>query len=687
MSLYRPAGLLSLAGIIACLLLPALFPAQAFSQDPDGTPEKLTHWLTPEEMTRLHEIGKAFVETDPPAAPVRNIAEFDYMQGVLVRYPFGIPIALIKEMAEDVVVTTIVANAGQQTTVLNQYIANGVDTSHCDFLIAGSNSYWTRDYGPWFVSDSSRQIGIVDFPYNRPRPLDDEIPKLLANQLGIPWFGMNVIHTGGNYMTDGHGISASTTLVWEENPSQTHEEIDEKMQAYLGIETYHVLPDPNGTYIDHIDCWGKFLAPDKILIRAVPSYHPRYQALENMAGYWETQTCSYGYPYHVIRVNTPGDQPYSNSLILNNKVLIPFMNSTWDDSARAVYEAAMPGYEVIGILGLGSAPWESTDALHCRTKGIADVGQLFISHIPLSGNKPCEEDYVVEADIIACSKQPVIADSVLIRYQVDGGAFQQAGMINTGGEHWTGVIPAQPAGSTVCYYLTAADESGRHASCPLIGAADPFCFSTVYTNITAIPDTLWFLTPEDCVEGKVTMLNNFTQWPILVNWIETEGNQGPFYWYVPDPPATPFSLGSGQTDSLRVYVLLPLDGLTGYYLDTLSIATAVDTIRVILIADSMLFTARNELASAPDRLGNSYPTPVSGETTIPVTLSGSGKVTLEILTLNGSVVTTLADAFLSAGIHRFTWNTASPAAVPGGIYLVRMTTSQGVEVKRIVVIR
>ncbi|NQV03300.1 MAG: agmatine deiminase family protein, partial [Bacteroidia bacterium] len=293
--LIRPG--VAFMALLSCTLFITL-PVISIAQDTPDAPGKLTHWLTPEEMTRLDEIGMAFVETDPPASPVRNLAEFDHMQGVLVRYPFGIPIALIKEMAEDeIMVTTIVNSISQQNSVTNQYIANGVDTSHCNFLIAGSNSYWTRDYGPWFESDSSNKIGIVDFPYNRPRPLDDEIPKEVADMLGIPWFGMNLIHTGGNYMTDGYGNSASTTLVWEENPTLTHEQVSEKVLDYLGINTYHVIPDPNGTYIDHIDCWAKFLAPDKILVRSVPPNHPRYAAIEQAAAYWAAETCAYGYNY------------------------------------------------------------------------------------------------------------------------------------------------------------------------------------------------------------------------------------------------------------------------------------------------------------------------------------------------------------------------------------------------------
>jgi agmatine deiminase len=342
-------------------------------------PWKLGHWLSPEEMLLKPEIGRSFVETPPPIAPVRNVAEFDYMQGALVRYPFGIPIAIIKEMAEDIKVTTIVASNSQKNTVIQQYVNNGVDTSHCNFLIAPSDSYWTRDYGPWFESDSSNNIGIVDFPYNRPRPNDDEIPKKVADMLGIPWFGMNLIHTGGNYMTSGLGISSSTTLVWEENPTLSHDQVALKVHDYLGIENYLVEQDPNGTYIDHIDCWGKFLAPDKILIRKVPPSHSRYAAIEATAAFYAGQTCSYGYNYRVYRVNTPQDQPYTNSVILNNKVLVPIMNSSWDDSAIQAYQDAMPGYEIIGFIGNPSAPWVSTDALHCRVMGIADIGLLYIN--------------------------------------------------------------------------------------------------------------------------------------------------------------------------------------------------------------------------------------------------------------------------------------------------------------------
>ncbi len=190
-----------------------------------------------------------------PPAPVRQPAEFEPMEGVLIRYSFGISFEAIREMAEDVQVVTIVANAAQQNTVQLLYQSNGVDLSHCSFLIAPTDSYWTRDYGPWFIFNGDDEQGIVDFIYNRPRPNDDQIPTVYGNNQSISVYAMNLEHAGGNYMTDGQGIAISTNLVWSENPGLTHEQINQMVHDYLGINTYHVVADVNGEYIKHIDCW------------------------------------------------------------------------------------------------------------------------------------------------------------------------------------------------------------------------------------------------------------------------------------------------------------------------------------------------------------------------------------------------------------------------------------------------
>ncbi len=437
----------------------------------------LTHEMTPEEELRKGEIGRSFTPTSPPLAPARAIAEFEQMQSVLIRYPFGIPMSLIVEMADDCMVTTIVASQAQLDQVLNQYIAAGVDTSHCEWLIAPTNSYWTRDYGPWFVADSSHQVGICDFPYNRPRPYDDNIPVVLASQMDIPLYGMNLIHTGGNWMCEGLGNASSTELVWTENPTLTHQEIDDLVESFLGIDTYHVLPDPLGEYIQHIDCWGKFLDVDKVLIGQVAESDYRYDDYEYVAGYFASQISAYGTPYQVFRVYTPGDYPYTpytNSLILNKKVLVPVTGSPWDDEALGAYADAMPGYEVIGVLYSG---WQNTDALHCRAIGIADTGMLYIHHMPLSGEQEFSIGYTISCSIIPYTDEELISDSLLCIYKIGNGSFQTVPLASGGGSVFSASLPYIAPGSQVSYYLHAADSSGRSMSHPFIGSPDPHVFT------------------------------------------------------------------------------------------------------------------------------------------------------------------------------------------------------------------
>jgi len=443
--------------------------------------KNLKHHMTAEEAKFKHLIGQDFTTSPPPNGPVRNVSEFDRMQGVLIRYPFGISYAVIKEMAENIMVVTIVEDQSEEDYVLNQYNSNGVNTANCEFLHAPTNSYWTRDYGPWYIFDGEGNPGIVDFPYNRPRPLDDEIPVEMANYLGINVYGMDIIHTGGNYMTDGHGNASSSELVWEENPSLTPLDINQLMNDYLGIETYHVVPDPNNSYIDHIDCWGKFLDIDKVLIREVPPTHPQYNEIEATAAYYASQISSYGVPYEVYRVFTPDDQPYTNSLILNEKVQVPVTGSQWDDDAIQAYQDAMPGYEIIGCTG----SWASTDALHCRSKGIADLGMLYINHLPLLGSQPDLPDYQIQAEITAHSNLPIYPDSVFLIYKINGGINDTILMSYLGGKTWSGILSNPGWGNEIAYYIFAADQSGRNETHPFIGEPDPHI---LYVGEPSYPD-------------------------------------------------------------------------------------------------------------------------------------------------------------------------------------------------------
>jgi len=435
----------------------------------DQVQTELPIGLTEEEKTRIHEIYTMGRQTDPPPGPIRNIAEYERMEGVLIRYPFGIPTSLIAEMSEDVNIYCLVSSSQQNSA--NSTMSNGgVNMDNVQYVLGSTDSYWTRDYGPWWVVDGNRDVAVVDHTYNRPRPNDNDAPLKMANHLNAPYFASDIVHAGGNYMTDGLGIAASSDLVYVEN-SMTEAQVNQLMEDYYGIETYHAVEDPNNTYIDHIDCWGKYLSPTKVLIREVQASHAQYDEIEATAEYFGNSLNEWGETWEVFRVYTPNNQPYTNSTILNDKVLVPITGSSWDDEALAAYEEAMPGYEVIGFTG----SWESTDALHCRTKGIPDLELLQIFHNPVNDNtEPMDDGYIVTVDVDDLSEAGLVQDSMKIFWRVDGESTWNEtplyqSLIPEEPNTWGGWIPPLAEEAELQYFTQSADSSGRVENSPLAG--------------------------------------------------------------------------------------------------------------------------------------------------------------------------------------------------------------------------
>jgi len=446
---------------------------------PQSEPEEqfLPIGLTDEEKTRLHEIGERHRATAPPTGTLRNPAEWEPSEGVLVRWPLGIPVALVAEMSEDVVVTTIVANSAAEQSAFNTYSSGGVNMANVAFIHAPTNSIWVRDYGPWFIFENN-QLAIVDHVYNRPRPLDDVVPQTIGAEWGLDVYGMSLNHAGGNHMSDGLGTSASTEMVYLENTDNTPAEIDQTMLDYLGND-YTVLDyiQPGG--IHHIDCWAKYLGPSTVLVKDVVPSDPTHDDLDAHAEFLSRQISPWGVPYNVVRIYCPTGTYYTNSLILNDKVFVPLFGNSQDSVALETYADAMPGYEVLGFTG----SWATEDALHCRAMGVPDRQTLLIDHVPYKSEDITTGDYEIEATILAISGRPLVPGDLVTRYSVDGGLWQEAPLAPAAGaDSFTAQIPAQLEDSVVAYYLEAADESGRRETHPYIGEPAAHRFTAICPN-------------------------------------------------------------------------------------------------------------------------------------------------------------------------------------------------------------
>ena len=487
---------------IFTLLLLMAATMQAQEKKPDWM---RWHYLSEEEMYDKSR-GMNFVETDPPTGEPRFVAEFEPMQGVMIRYPLGIPTSLVAQLSNNCMVYCIVSNS-QQNSAQYDFQNAGVNMDNVTFVNAPSDSYWVRDYGPWYIFED-RNPAIVDNIYNRPRPNDDNMSQVFANFWQIPLYGMRLEHTGGNMMEDGRGHGVSDDLVFQENLQDygiDEATVRQRMNDYLGINPYHVTIDPQGDYIAHVDCWGKYLAPDKILIAQLPESNPRYQYYEQVAEYFETTNCCWGYPYRVYRVFEPGGYtlaPYTNSLILNKTVYVPLgTNNTYNNDALAVYQEAMPGYEIVGVTNNGYTGWENTDALHCRTRGVMDFHMLFVDHRDvLFGEQEWQDSIPVVSKFIAYSGENLKQDSLLVYYSIDGGDYQVAHMTATGNpDEYVGYIKGYQGESEIDYYVFGADESGHRYTQPVFADLDPHHFTmeaheppTPQGELVITPDTLWF---------------------------------------------------------------------------------------------------------------------------------------------------------------------------------------------------
>ena len=626
------------------------------------------HYLSEEEMNTPVR-NENFQETDPPTGTPRFVGEFEPMQGVMIRYPLGIPTSLVVDLANNCHVYCIVESY-YQNSAQSSFQNAGVNMSNVTFVNAPSDSYWVRDYGPWYIFED-RHPAIVDNRYNRPRPNDDNMSQVFANFWNIPMYGMNLQHTGGNMMEDGRGHGVSDELVFQEN-NNNETNVRNKMRDYLGIDPYHVTIDPQGDYIAHVDCWGKYLAPDKILIAQLPQSNSQYALYEQVANYFATTNCCWGYPYHVYRVPEPGGYtlaPYTNSLILNKSVYVPMGdNSTYNQGAISVYQEAMPGYNIVPVYNNDwSIGWENTDALHCRTRGVMDFNMLFVDHREvLHGEQEWQAQYPVVSKFIAYSGQELKQDSLLVYYSINGGEYQVAHMTATGEpDEYVGNITGFQGGDEIDYYVFGADESGHRYTQPVFAELDPHHFTVGEHASTEPTLSVHEITFDEGGEITFTITNN-TEEPFELNYIhEIETN----YLDITHD-MLPITLMVGDSFDVTVSVNIVVKG---YVTTGIEISSSVTTQSVVVNIMEGLVNEVNENLSAETKL---YPNPTEGLFTV----EGVNVAKVEVYNLVGQKV------FETENGERETENYIDASNWNKGIYLVNIVDRNGaVETKKLVV--
>ncbi len=330
--------------------------------------QNLPRNLTGEEQSRLHEIGINRTITDPPDSIVSTPAEFDSVTGVIFAweaYPTLLT-NLIKEVAEDDTAWVVVDNTSEQNSVSNTLSNANVNMDRVVFQVIETNSVWVRDYGPWWIIEPENSLAIIDLVYNRPRPLDDTYPESAAGYFGINYYGLGLIEAGGNMLLDGQGAVIVSNVIFDGSqgfdPTLTQDQLEQYFLDYFGVHKVIVTPHLINDGTGHIDMFVKLINDSTIIVGEYENqsagYPGNYDICNQVASQLANETNGAGRPFNIIRMPMPSynngiTYTYINSLIVNNKVLVPIYGISTefanDDSILALYETIMPGVEAVGF--------------------------------------------------------------------------------------------------------------------------------------------------------------------------------------------------------------------------------------------------------------------------------------------------------------------------------------------------
>ncbi|MCB0817488.1 MAG: agmatine deiminase family protein, partial [Flavobacteriales bacterium] len=320
----------------------------------------------------------------------------------------------------------------------------------------------------------------------------DALPDAISSYLGIPMFSTtqapyDLVHTGGNFMSDGAGTAFSSELVVEENgPSgqfnqtvRTPAEVDSMMKWFMGIERYVRMSTLPYDGIHHIDMHMKLLDEETLLVGEFPvgvSDGPQLE--QNLQFIASNYNSTYGTPYELVRIPMPpstgGAYPpqgyyrtYANNLFINGTVLVPTYREEYDTTGLRILRESLPGYRVIGIDcdDNGQNIISASGAIHCITKCIGVEDPLLIRHQRLRDTYDTQNGYTVEAYV---RHRSGIAQAQLHWTTDTAQGFTALAMTDVGNGMWAADIPAQPAGTEVFYYVEGEANSGKVQVRPIV---------------------------------------------------------------------------------------------------------------------------------------------------------------------------------------------------------------------------
>lgn len=484
------------------LLSSLIFSFNAFAQIERNLPNA----CTPLEEKGILEYAqgapsRASGITNPPNFPIRTAAEWEEIQALCITWR-SFPTVLSQIVKEAQSECKVIIICTDSLVVKSNLASNGVVPTNVVFLQQQSNTIWMRDYGGNTVyKNDVEDLLLVDWIYNRPRPKDDVIPEAIATYYNIPIYSTttvpnDLVHTGGNFMSDGMGTAFSSKLVLNENKgtgyslvNKTEAQIDTIMHNFMGIQYGRYIKMETLPYdgIHHIDMHMKLLDENTLLVGKYPTGiadGPQIEA--NLQYVLNNYNTPFGVPYKVVRVqmppennaypNTTGEyRTYTNWVFVNKKILIPVYEEEYDTTALNILQESLPGYQIVPIPCNDII--QQSGAIHCITHCVGVNQPLLITHQPLEDTYNTSIPYIVTASL----QHQTGIDSAILWYRTQNiASFQSVSMTNAGGNTFSVGIPPQIAGTVVEYYIEGKATNGKEQVRPITAPSGYYHFEVLH---------------------------------------------------------------------------------------------------------------------------------------------------------------------------------------------------------------
>ncbi len=394
---------------VAILLLTGIISAQSNSPKPI--------WLTEEERNMVPVFPSITRIAPPDGSKIFSPPEFGRSEGIIIQVRSDLT-DYYGEMMKHVTnagakIYAIVAGSRDISRVNSMASSMNIPSSKIVFLNMNYDANWTRDYSPWFVYvDGERSI--VDHNYKPGgRPNDDEVPLEIGDLWNEDVYSTGFFTEGGNFMTDGRGICWQSTKVlgnwasaddWSQspkNPDMTQQNVEKLFRDYLGCEQLvspPPLPDEN---TGHIDMYSKILNQDTIIVSYSKSAWGASQEeialLDQIAEIYENSPRPDGGNWNIVRIPMRFSYgtyyTYTNSLIVNDHVLVPTYENSLDQEAIKIYEQLMPNHKVVGFDSRQII--QSGGAIHCTTMQVPPENYSPCGDGVVAGDEECELNYLL----------------------------------------------------------------------------------------------------------------------------------------------------------------------------------------------------------------------------------------------------------------------------------------------------